>query len=170
MKALPAVPGVLTTPAFGKPDMMVTKAMEQLQASAAMRIGTATDAEARAALFSSTGPMAPAGMVLDELEINDYPQIARQKISHRDPLLQIEEMTGARVQVKGQYFATEKQMPAGARKLYVEIVGPTTVSVQKAKHEVRQMMEALSIRTLNIPGISRAVSGMPGRYDPIVGK
>ena len=26
----------------------------------------------------------PAGMCSDELEINDYPQIARQKITHRD--------------------------------------------------------------------------------------
>eukprot|EP00971_Amphidinium_carterae_P169669 3361915-Amphidinium_carterae.1 len=32
---------------------------------------------------------------MDEFEINDYPQIARQKISHREPLDHIKEMTGA---------------------------------------------------------------------------
>jgi len=72
--------------------------------------------------------------------------------------------------VKGQHFASNANLPTGARKLYVEIVGPTIVSVQKAKQEVRRMMEALAIRTLNIPGVSRSVTGMPGRYDPLVGK
>lgn len=104
------------------------------------------------------------------MEINDYPQIARQKISHREPLLQIEELTGAKLQVRGQYFSAGTRLPEGARKLYVQIIGPTTMSAQKAKYEVHKMMEALAIRTLNIPGVTRAVMGTPGRYDPAVGK
>eukprot|EP00439_Symbiodinium_sp_Y106_P053644 s3692_g7.t1 len=79
-------------------------------------------------------------------------------------------MTGAKLQVKGQHFASAARMPEGAKKLYVEIIGPTQVSVAKAKHEVYKMMEALAIRTLNIPGLTRAVTGTPGRYDPVVGK
>lgn len=168
MQALPMVPGVIGGP--GAPNM-VSRSIEQLQAAAAKPgAGTAHLAEEQAALLSGVGPVAPQGMAMDELEINDYPTIARQKISHKEPLLAIEEMTGAKCQVKGQYFAANHKLPEGARRLYVEVVGPTVISVQKAKQEVRRMMEALSIRTLNIPGVSRAVMGTPGRYDPMTGK
>jgi len=167
MLALPMVPGVLA-PQQGN---MVTRSIEQLQASMARPgAGTSHLAEEQAALVRGLGPVHPLGYSTDELEINDYPQIARQKISHKEPLLAIEELTGAKCQVKGQYFSASTKLPEGARRLYVEIAGPTVVSVQKAKHEVRRMMEALSIRTLNIPGVSRAVMGTPGRYDPLVGK
>lgn len=90
-------------------------------------------------------------MHYDELEINDYPQVARQRASNRDPLVAIEEMTGAKLQalrvafnsrnglkeVRGQHFASTTRMPdgafatrsfryfslAGAKKLYMEIIG-----------------------------------------------
>mmetsp|Transcript_105612 Transcript_105612/g.298704 ORF Transcript_105612/g.298704 Transcript_105612/m.298704 type:complete len:228 (+) Transcript_105612:315-998(+) len=168
MKALPLVPGVIGS--SGSVPSMVTKSIEQLQAGLiGAGAGTAHLAQAQADLVSGMDPLAPMGMIADELEINDYPQIARQKISHKEPLLAIEEMTGAKCQVKGQYFASGTRMPEGARRLYVYIVGPTTVAVQKAKQEVKRMMETLAIRTLNIPGMSRAVLGTPGRYDPATG-
>lgn len=168
MAALPMVPGILNSD-FAAPSM-ITKSIEQLQAGL-VRPGAGTEhlAEAQAALVAGLEPAAPLGMITDEFEINDYPQIARQKISHKEPLLAIEEMTGSKCQVKGQYFAAGAKMPEGARRLYVSIVGPTVVSVQKAKQEVKRMMETLAIRTLNIPGMSRAVIGTPGRYDPTVG-
>jgi len=170
MKAIPLVPGVLGQGLVPAKASMVTSAIESLQAQAAKPgAGTAHLAEEKAAKMLGSKDI-PAGMCSDELEINDYPQIARQKITHRDPLVAIEEMTGAKLQVKGQHFASAARMPEGAKKLYVEIIGPRQVSVAKAKHEVYKMMEALAIRTLNIPGLTRAVTGTPGRYDPVVGK
>jgi len=173
MKAIPLVPGVLGQGLVPAKATMVTRAIESLQTNAANAAapgaGTSHLAEEKAAKMLG-GKDIPAGMHSDELEINDYPQIARQKITHREPLVAIEEMTGAKVQVKGQHFASGARMPEGAKKLYVEIIGPTQVSVLKAKHEVYKMMEALAIRTLNIPGLSRAVTGTPGRYDPATGK
>jgi len=170
MKAIPLVPGVLGQGLVPAKATMVTKAIESLQTNAAVPgAGTSHLAEEKAAKMLG-GKDIPAGMHSDELEINDYPQIARQKITHREPLVAIEEMTGAKVQVKGQHFASGARMPEGGKKLYVEIIGPTQVSVLKAKNEVFKMMEALAIRTLNIPGLTRAVTGTPGRYDPAVGK
>merc|ERR1712217_474748 len=169
LMALPLVPGVLGIGTAPEPNMVV-RSMEQIQDKANKTVeATAKEAQEMAAVLAGGGPIAPVGTHMDEFEINEYPQIARQKISHREPLLAIGEMTGAKCWVKGQYFADERKMPEGARKLYVEITGPTSISVQKAKHEVRKMMEALAIRTLNIPGVSRAVMGTPGRYDPAVG-
>merc|ERR1711879_339098 len=119
--------------------------------------------------ISTANPLMKPGWSIDELEINDYPQIARQKVTYREPLLAIEELTGAKVQVKGQYFPANAKIPDGGRKLYVEVIGPTVISVQKAKHEVLKMVEALAIRTLNIPGLTNAVQGTPGKYNPAVG-
>lgn len=171
MKAIPLVPGVLGQGLVPAKATMVTKAIESLQSHAATPgAGTSHLAEEKAAKMLGQNKDIPAGMHSDELEINDYPQIARQKITHREPLVAIEEMTGAKVQVKGQHFASTARMPEGAKKLYVEILGPTQVAVAKAKHEVFKMMEALAIRTLNIPGLTRAVTGTPGRYDPATGK
>jgi len=172
MKALPSVPGVLQAPgAAGGPEM-VQRSIQQLQSAALQPVlaSTVADALERVAVVQGTQRVLPPGMHMEELDINDYPQVARQKISHKDPLLQIEEMTGAKVQVRGQYFAPNATVPEGSRRLFVEITGPTVISVQKGKAEVHKMMEALAIRTLNIPGVSRAVMGSPGRYDPIIGK
>jgi hypothetical protein len=172
MKATAAVPSVMGAPIAMGEQNMVSRAIASLQDGIMERSSSATtqDREERAAELNrmATSIHLP-GSFVEELEINDYPQIARQKVSVREPLLQIEELTGAKVQIKGQYFASNAKVPEGGRKLYVECVGPTAVAVQKAKHEVHKMVEALAIRTLNIPGTSRAIHGTPGRYEPAKG-
>eukprot|EP00930_Biecheleria_cincta_P055169 TRINITY_DN4151_c0_g1_i1.p1 TRINITY_DN4151_c0_g1~~TRINITY_DN4151_c0_g1_i1.p1 ORF type:complete len:1282 (+),score=365.70 TRINITY_DN4151_c0_g1_i1:151-3996(+) len=165
LKAIPLVPGVLGQGFVPAKDNMVANAISSLQAQAG-KPGRDKSAEDKALL---PGYSHLAGQCVEELEINDYPQIARQKITHRDPLVAIEEMTGCRVQVRGQHFLPNAKMPEGARKLYVECVGPTTVAVSKAKHEVYKMMEALAIRTLNIPGLTNKIGGTPGKYNPASG-
>merc|ERR1712137_95934 len=89
LMALPLVPGVFGIAEAAQPTM-VSKSMEQLQANLVRPVaGTAHLAEAQAVLMTAMGPAAPAGMTIEEVEINDYPQIARQKISHKEPLLSI---------------------------------------------------------------------------------
>merc|ERR1719198_1731192 len=101
---------------------MVTRSIMQIQEGILNRPNAmAAEAQAEAdRLRQTTTTLLAPGMHLEELEINDYPQIARQKITHREPLLQIEEMTGCKLWVKGQHFADERKMPEGSRKLYVE--------------------------------------------------
>merc|ERR1719310_1130680 len=101
---------------------MVARALASMQEN--IMGGAARRAEAAQAaadhLKASANIMVAPGMHLEEFEINDYPQVARQRISHREPLLQIEEMTGAKLWVKGQYFGSNVKIPEGCRKLYVE--------------------------------------------------
>eukprot|EP01068_Selenidium_serpulae_P004224 Selendium_serpulae@DN3459_c0_g1_i1.p1 len=121
------------------------------------------------------------GNSIDEFEINDYPQQARQKITQKDVLNRIADDSGTICQVKGQYIVPDGQPSqfaaaaaaagaaagggaagatlvanlfaaaslGGGKKLYIEIIGPTPVSIQRAKHEIRMLMESISVRQLN---------------------
>jgi ATP-dependent RNA helicase DDX46/PRP5 len=72
-----------------------------------------------------------------ELEINDFPQNARYKITHKDTIAQIMEHTGAAVTAKGQYSAPGRPLAPGDRKLYLLIEGPTE-RVVKEGEKLRQ--------------------------------
>jgi len=174
VKAAAAVPNIVPVGKgiHGGEMSMVQRSIMQLQDGLLNQSSAAAEEAAAIAeqLKSSISKNLAPGQHSQEVEINDYPQIVRQRVSTREPLLNIEELTGAKLMVRGQYFANPAKMPEGARKLYVEMIGPSAQSVQKAKAEVVKMCEALAIRTLNIPGMTNAVGGKPGRYDPAVGK
>merc|ERR1711915_1027780 len=59
----------------------------------------------------------PNGMFREELDINDYPEVVRRQVSHRDLVSGLEESTGAKLQVKGIY--SKGKLPEGQKKLYV---------------------------------------------------
>ncbi|PHT32992.1 DEAD-box ATP-dependent RNA helicase 45 [Capsicum baccatum] len=66
-----------------------------------------------------------------ELEINDFPQNARWKATHKATLDPISEWTGAAITPRGQYAPPGKVPESGQRKLYLFIEGPTEQSVMK---------------------------------------
>lgn len=94
-----------------------------------------------------------------ELEINDFPQNARWKVTHKETLGPISEWTGAAVTTRGQFYPPGKIPGPGERKLYLFIEGPTESSVKKAKAEVKRVLEDYTSQSLSLPG-----SGQPGRY------
>jgi hypothetical protein len=96
-------------------------------------------------------PAAPQGMHVEELEINEYPELARAKGVTRDIRTQIEDRYGVKVVLKGQYIPPNTPVPMGARKLFVETSGANKNSVLRAKREVFESVEEVAIRTLNIP-------------------
>jgi len=114
---------------------------------------------ARAAAFAaqlgeSDGPHYEA-----ELEINDFPQHARWKVTHKDALSQISEMTGAAITTRGQYFRPGTTPPAGEKKLYLLIEGPTELSVKRAKQEIKRVIEETTEKVMR-----RDAPAGPGRY------
>ena len=69
----------------------------------------------------------------EELEINDFPQQARWKVTSKEALAQISEYSEAGITVRGTYYGPGKSVPEGDRKLYLAIESTQELSVQKAK-------------------------------------
>jgi len=127
-----------------------------LAANMAMQAGATTGA-ARAAAFAAAlnaqhaaGGRAMAAMERNkdkpahfesELEVNDFPQHARWKVTHKDSLNKISEFTGAAITTKGQYYAPGKRVPPGERRLFLLIEGPTERCVKEAKNEIKSIIE-----------------------------
>lgn len=76
-----------------------------------------------------------------ELEINDFPQQVRWKVTHRQTVSDIAERLGAIIVVKGRYVKPGTMVPEGERKLYLSIEGTSTDVVRKAKAELKRLVE-----------------------------
>ncbi|KAI4364331.1 hypothetical protein MLD38_020439 [Melastoma candidum] len=97
-----------------------------------------------------------------ELEINDFPQNARWKVTHKETLGPISEWTGAAITTRGQFFPPGKIAGPGERKLYLFIEGPTEQSVKRAKAELKRVLEDVTNAALSLPG-----GAQPGRYSVV---
>ncbi|TVU42929.1 hypothetical protein EJB05_09354, partial [Eragrostis curvula] len=86
-----------------------------------------------------------------ELEINDFPQNARWKITHKETLAPIQDWTGAAITTRGTYIPPGKIVGGNERKLYLFIEGPTESSVKKAKAELKRVLEDCANQALNLP-------------------
>ena len=95
-------------------------------------------------------PPAPRGALVEEFEINEYPEAARLKGLPRDLRIQLEEKLNVRIQTKGQYIAPKAVVPPGARKLFIEISGPNRNNLIRARKEVFDAIEEVAIKSLNI--------------------
>lgn len=77
----------------------------------------------------------------EELEINDFPQQARWKVTSKEALAQISEYSEAGLTVRGTYVPAGKQAPEGERKLYLAIESCSELAVQKAKREITRLIK-----------------------------
>ncbi|CAO2826474.1 unnamed protein product [Amaranthus hypochondriacus] len=94
-----------------------------------------------------------------ELEINDFPQNARWKVTHKETLGPISEWTGAAITTRGQYYPSGKNPGPGERKLYLYIEGTSENSVKRAKAELKRVLEDITAQAISLPGGTQ-----PGRY------
>lgn len=96
-----------------------------------------------------------------ELEINDFPQNARWKVTHKETLGPISEWTGAAITTRGQYVQPGRIPGPGERKLYLFIEGGTEQSVKRAKAELKRVLEDITTQALSLP------TSQPGRYSVV---
>lgn len=79
-----------------------------------------------------------------ELEVNDFPQVVRFKITHKDTLSAVMEFCSAQLLVKGEFVPQGKALKEGQRRLYIRIDAELEMSVEKALKELRRILfEAL---------------------------
>ncbi|XP_062558965.1 probable ATP-dependent RNA helicase DDX46 [Armigeres subalbatus] len=77
----------------------------------------------------------------EELEINDFPQQARWKVTSKEALAQISEYSEAGLTVRGTYVPPGKNPPEGERKLYLAIESCSELAVTKAKREITRLIK-----------------------------
>lgn len=75
-----------------------------------------------------------------EFEVNDYPQAARYKITHKETLTVIMDFAGAVLAVKGEYIPAGKPLKEGQRPLYIRIDAESELAVEKALKELRRVL------------------------------
>ncbi|KAK2077954.1 hypothetical protein QBZ16_003822 [Prototheca wickerhamii] len=92
-------------------------------------------------------PAGPARHFETELEINDFPQRARWRVTHRDTINDIGEI-GAAVVIKGTYYPPGAKVAEGDRKIYLHIQGPTEQIVRAAKNEIKRIVEEETERAM----------------------
>ncbi|GLV39508.1 pre-mRNA processing factor 5 [Carabus blaptoides fortunei] len=85
----------------------------------------------------------------EELEINDFPQQARWRVTSKEALAQISEYSEAGITVRGTYVMPGKAPPEGERKLYLAIESTSDIAVSKAKAEITRLIkeELLKLQT-----------------------
>ena len=88
----------------------------------------------------ANAPVQAGKMIEAELEINDYPQQARWKVTHKDALTPITEWTGCAITTRGTYVAPGRNPMPGERKLYLFIEGADELSVHRAKTEIKRIL------------------------------
>ncbi|XP_059470035.1 probable ATP-dependent RNA helicase DDX46 [Neocloeon triangulifer] len=77
----------------------------------------------------------------EELEINDFPQQARWRVTSKEALAQISEYSEAGITVRGTFTPQGKPPPEGERKLYLAIESTSELAVSKAKAEITRLIK-----------------------------
>jgi ATP-dependent RNA helicase DDX46/PRP5 len=106
-----------------------------------------------ASLLATSGSSAPPQVIGDdgkptrddyhrmELEINDFPQHARFKVTQRLTLDNIMDQTDTYVCVKGVFVPPGRKPQQGERKIYLFIEGRSEIGIARAKQDLMRVLE-----------------------------
>jgi ATP-dependent RNA helicase DDX46/PRP5 len=90
-----------------------------------------------------------------ELEINDFPQQARWRVTSKEAIAQIAEYSEAGITVRGTYIPPGGRLNAenGERKLYLAIESTSELAVARAKTEIVRLIreELIKLQTSGVP-------------------
>ena len=127
-------------------------------AAAQLAASQATAAAAAAPFIPDSGVIGRGERHFEaELTINDFPQHARWKATHKDSLREISDRTGAAVTTRGIYIGPGQRVTGNAKKLFLLVEGPTERSVKQASAELKRILQEATEKTL-------AGGGGGGRY------
>ncbi|KNC84514.1 hypothetical protein SARC_03260 [Sphaeroforma arctica JP610] len=88
----------------------------------------------------------------EELEINDFPQNARWKVTSKEAVLDLQEYSGAAITIRGIFYAPGKKVPAdGERKLFLFIEADSERKIQIARSEIKRIIKEEILKTSSMP-------------------
>lgn len=94
----------------------------------------------------------------EKIEINDYSQQARWRVTSKDTLAQISENSEAGITVRGKHVPANGQLPVGETKLHLAIEATSQLAVNKAKAEIMRLIYEEEMK------VSRQASTRFNRY------
>ncbi|KAI9295092.1 P-loop containing nucleoside triphosphate hydrolase protein [Neoconidiobolus thromboides FSU 785] len=134
-------------------------------------------AEMKAKLRGDLGQFAHIGEGLDhamstashfhqEIEINDFPQKARWKVTNKEQITQVIELSGAGVTVRGEYIPPGETLPVNTsrRKLHLVIESDNERAVELAVREIKRLLQESTISAFEAEARGGPSSGLSGRY------
>lgn len=137
---------ILKGSSTGAPLITARSVVEQLAAKLNNRLNYQPKEDEENSVGGGFGGLGASGISSftkyeEELEINDFPQQARWKVTSKEALAQISEYSEAGLTVRGTYVPQGKNPPEGERKLYLAIESCSELSVQKAKREITRLIK-----------------------------
>ncbi|KAL7672648.1 hypothetical protein ACOME3_007531 [Neoechinorhynchus agilis] len=85
----------------------------------------------------------------ETLEINDFPQQVRCKITSKDTLSNIAEYAEVGIAIRGKYYAPSKPVPIGETKLFITINAFSDRNLQLAKVEIKRIIKEEMMKLQN---------------------
>lgn len=80
-----------------------------------------------------------------EVDINDFPQAVRLKMTNKEMTSQLSEAAGANIIIRGEYIPPGKSSSTGQRRLHVRIDGISKSAVHYAKAEVTRLLKEITL-------------------------
>ncbi|KAI0229923.1 pre-mRNA processing RNA-helicase [Massospora cicadina] len=89
----------------------------------------------------------PPPVYSTEIEINDFPQKARWRVTNKETINQITEHTGAAITTRGEYIASHEPLPFGStrRKLHLFIEADNQIAVDLAVREIKSLLKEATL-------------------------
>ncbi|OZJ04765.1 hypothetical protein BZG36_01868 [Bifiguratus adelaidae] len=102
-----------------------------------------------------------------EIEINDYPQKARWRVTNKEQIVQIGEVSGAAITTRGTYFPPGKQPGPGERKLYLLIEGENSLVIERARTEIKRILTEATVQAMESEARGGPSVTGQGRYSVV---
>lgn len=83
---------------------------------------------------------------VEELEINDYPQQARWKVTQKETTSRLQDEFNTAVTLKGQYIESGKSPAEGERKLYLHLEAQSSQILLKCIAEIKRLLNEETLR------------------------
>ncbi|KAH6576916.1 hypothetical protein BASA60_004318 [Batrachochytrium salamandrivorans] len=83
-----------------------------------------------------------------EVEINDYVQKARWRVTNKEQITLISEVSGTAITTRGTFVEKGKQPGPGQRKLYLFIEGESQMALDRAKVEIKRILTEATLASM----------------------